>query len=194
MKTIPTTRGISYAITCAAACSVTAADGSVLLNHAAGQLQSQFVAIDEEVTLSLDTAIIVPVFSHATGGLSSPSGAQSMPVVELGCSPAALELKSGVMYRLELDTEPDDIHFQNLSMESHADKVMTCELCIDANGYRSGHEIFWPLSWIWLDEQTAPDLSTGGLRYFAIRSDHGLSFIVEHSQYVVASASRVERL
>jgi len=109
-----------------------------------------------------------------------------MPVVELG-ETAALELAAGVMYRYTLAAAVDSIGWQGLSMESHADKVMTCELCIDAREY-AAHEVMWPASWIWIDEQTAPDLSTGGLRYFAIRSDHGLTFIVEHSYYSAASA------
>jgi len=91
------------------------------------------------------------------------------------------------MYRYTLATDVDSIGWQDLSMESHPDKVMTCELCIDARGY-AAHEVMCPPSWIWLDEQSAPDLSTGGLRYLAIRSDHGLSFIVEHSCYVAANA------
>jgi len=91
------------------------------------------------------------------------------------------------MYRYTLAAAVDSIGWKNLSMESNPDKVMTCELCIDARGYVA-HEVVWPSSWLWLDEQSAPDLSTGGSRYFAIRSDHGMTFIVEHSCYVVANA------
>jgi len=175
-----TIKGRGYTVSSAAA-GIIFYNGIALCSVKEG-VQSYFIAPGESVTCSVASVIITLSFSHAVGGASSPSGAQSMPVVELG-EDSDIALASGVMYRYALTASVDSIGWQGLSMESHPERVMTCELCIDARGYLAQHEVTWPLSWLWLDEQSAPDLSTGGLRYFAIRSDHGLTFIVEHTCY-----------
>jgi len=193
MKTHKTIAGKSYTVSCSEACEIKAQLGGELVLLATGEAGVQFCFVSPvgAVTSSSDKATLTVNFSAAALGGSSQGGKGGakayMPVVDLGASPATLELASGVMYRCALADSPDSIYWQSLSMESHPERVMTCELCLDARGYVA-HEVTWPLSWIWLDEQSAPDLSTGGLRYFAIRSDHGLSFIVEHSCYVVANA------
>lgn len=109
-----------------------------------------------------------------------------MPNIKLDRNPGKRELQAGVMYRLTLANEPDSIFWQDLSMESHPDRVASCEICIDAKGYPVGHKIAWPSSWIWLDGQSVPNLFVGGLRYFAVRRDKRLTFIAEHTYCIAA--------
>jgi len=185
MKTHKTIAGKSYTVSCSEPCKIKAQLGTELVLLASGEAGTQFcfVAPVGAVTSSSDKAILTVNFNTAPLGGSSQSAKPYMPIVELNSSPGALELKGGVMYRYVFPIEAGTTAWNNLTMEQHSDRVITCEICIDS-GLSSNQTLTWPVSWIWMDEQTAPDLSRGGLHYFALRSDQRLSYIVEHTHYL----------